>query len=107
MNCPPTLKMVSVVYACVCVSLCVSQWNVMCVCVHARAHENEWSVYVLCVHMCICESGGVVYMHVCGREYGEEAVTDIFFPHLPRPAYGGCGDKTFGIASPKLPPIHA
>ena len=46
-------------------------------------------------------------MHVCGREYGEEAVTDIFFPHLPRPACGGCGDKNFGIASPKLPPIHA
>ena len=36
-----------------------------------------------------------------------EAVTDIFFPHLPRPACGGCGGKTFGIASPNLPPIHA
>ena len=47
MNCPPTLKMVSVVYACACVSLCVSEWNVMCVCVPACARENEWSVYVM------------------------------------------------------------
>ena len=79
----------------------------MCVCVCMHARKNEWCVYVMCVHMCIFESGGVVCMHVCGREYGEEAVTDIFFPHLPRPACGGCGEKTFGIASPKLPPIHA
>ena len=37
-NCPPALKMVSVVCACACVSLCASEWNVMCVraCVRAK-----------------------------------------------------------------------
>ena len=46
-----------------------------CVC------ANEWSVYVMYVRMCICESGGVVCMHVCGREYGGKAMADIVFPH--------------------------
>ena len=69
-KCPPTLKIVSVV--CACVSLCVSEWSVMCVCVYMRAYVClwfdsvcmcvcvcasewsvcEWSVYVMCVYNC-------------------------------------------------------
>ena len=46
-------------------------------------------------------------MHACVWEgvWGE-AMTDIVFPHLPRPVVGA-GTKPLVLLSPKLSPIHA